>query len=66
MAFGEGDKNVPVADSLSRIEALTKGNIVIRVYPRGGHGIADPVSHRVREDYLQDLVHFTVTSSGHS
>jgi dipeptidyl aminopeptidase/acylaminoacyl peptidase len=66
MAFGEGDKNGPVDDSLSRIEALNKGSITTRVYTKGGHGIVDPVSHRVQEDYLQDLVHFIVTSSGHS
>lgn len=66
MAFGEKDKNVPVEESVRRIQALGNDNITIRVYPESSHGIADPVTHRVREDYLQDLVDFIRTKSSGS
>lgn len=43
---GEKDKNVPVAQSLSRLEEIRKENlkaaITIRVYPDSGHGIEEP------------------------
>jgi len=58
MAFGEKDKNVPVSESVSMIQSLGKRNITIKVYPGVGHGIVDLVTHRVRKDYLQDLVDF--------
>ena len=58
MAFGEKDKNVPVMESVGRIECLNKSNFTIKVYPKVGHGIADLATHRVREDYLRDLVDF--------
>ncbi len=61
MAFGQGDKNVPVEESVARIEALHKANISVRVYPKGGHGIVDRSTHRVQEACLRDLVRF-VTS----
>jgi uncharacterized protein len=58
MAYGENDKNVPVSESVSRIQSLGKSNITIQVYPGVGHGIVDLATHRVREDYLRDLVDF--------
>jgi dipeptidyl aminopeptidase/acylaminoacyl peptidase len=62
MAFGENDKNVPVEASLRRIQALNKSNITLKVYPEGGHGIIDPITHRVQEECLHDLVDFIGTS----
>ena len=32
--------------------------MLIKVYPDGGHGITDPVTGKVQEDFLQDLVQF--------
>jgi dipeptidyl aminopeptidase/acylaminoacyl peptidase len=56
-AFGGGDSNVPVEESL---EALRQNNIdgLIKVYPDGGHAIADPDSHAVQAEFLDDLVEF--------
>jgi dipeptidyl aminopeptidase/acylaminoacyl peptidase len=56
-AFGGGDTNVPVEESL---EALRANNIDgwVKVYPDGGHAIADPESHTVAGDFLDDLVEF--------
>jgi dipeptidyl aminopeptidase/acylaminoacyl peptidase len=58
LAFGENDKNVPVKESVRRIEALNRTKITIKVYPEGGHGIIDHVSHRVQEACLRDVVDF--------
>ena len=58
MAFGENDKNVPVEESASRIQALGKANIAVKVYPDGGHAIADPATDRVQAGYLRDLLEF--------
>lgn len=58
MAFGKNDRNVPVEESVIRIQALNKSNIIVRVYSEGGHGIKDSVTHRVQEEYLCDLVDF--------
>ena len=56
-AFGGGDTNVPVEESL---EVLRANDIDgwVKVYPDGGHAIADPVSHAVSGVYLDDLVEF--------
>jgi dipeptidyl aminopeptidase/acylaminoacyl peptidase len=56
-AFGEGDTNVPVAESVARLAALP-GKLLIRIYPGGGHGITDPESRRVQRVFLNDLVAF--------
>jgi pimeloyl-ACP methyl ester carboxylesterase len=61
-AFGGGDENVPVEESL---EALRANSIEgrVEVYPDGGHGIVDPGSHRIQTDYLDDLTAFVRESS---
>jgi len=61
-AFGGGDTNVPVDESL---EALRRHEIegLVRVYPDGGHGITDPDSHTVSGAFLDDLVTFIDRSS---
>ena len=57
----KGDKNVPVEESVKRIRALDQNNILVKVYPKGGHGIIDPVTHRVQQQYLDDLTNFIHT-----
>ena len=56
-AFGTGDTNIPVGESIERFEALPF-EVLIGVYPDGGHGITDPVSGRIQQAYLDDLVSF--------
>ena len=56
-AFGGDDKNVPVEESVSRLQALEK-EMLIKVYPDGGHGITDPNTGEVLSTYLSDLVDF--------
>jgi dipeptidyl aminopeptidase/acylaminoacyl peptidase len=57
IAFGGDDSNVPVEESL---EALRQSGIdgLIKVYPDGGHAIADPETHTVQVEFLDDLVEF--------
>ena len=64
-AFGGGDTNVPVEESL---EALRTNQIEawVKVYPDGGHAIADPESHAVSGDFLDDMVEFIHRSSNGS
>jgi dipeptidyl aminopeptidase/acylaminoacyl peptidase len=64
-AFGGGDTNVPVKESL---EALRANNIDgwVKVYPNGGHAIADPEASTVHPDFLDDLVDFIGRSSSAS
>jgi len=57
VAFGGGDTNVPVDESIQRFENLNK-EILIKTYPDGGHGITDPVTGKVQAEYLDDLVAF--------
>ena len=57
LAFGGGDPSVPVAASAERIESLDR-DWLVEVYPDGGHGISDPVTQRVQEAFLADLVDF--------
>jgi len=63
MAFGEGDQNVPVRQSIARMQALHNPNIVVRVYPKGGHAILDRVTYRVQQSYLRDLAAFVNTAT---
>ena len=56
-AFGGGDINVPVAESIDRLLSLEK-EIDYTVYPEGGHGISDPTTNEIQEAYLNDLVTF--------
>jgi hypothetical protein len=61
-AFGEGDTNVPVEDS---IEVLRANRIegLVKVYPDGGHAIADPEIRTVQSSFLDDLVAFILQLS---
>jgi len=56
-AFGEGDFNVPVEESVRRFNALPF-EVFVGVYPDGGHGITDPVTGNVQQSFLDDLVSF--------
>lgn len=58
MAFGGEDSNVPVDRCIQRLHANKLNQFLVNVYPRGGHAISDPVTRKVREDYLNDLVSF--------
>jgi len=63
MAFGGGDENVPVPESVQRIGALGRRNITVKVYSGGGHGIWDPATYRVQPAYLNDLAAFIHASA---
>jgi dipeptidyl aminopeptidase/acylaminoacyl peptidase len=56
-AFGRSDTNVPVEESLEALRMSDVGGLV-KVYPDGGHAIADPETHAVQEQFLDDLVAF--------
>ena len=56
-AFGGGDTNVPVEESVWRFRGLP-GSVRIEVYPDGGHGITDRATGRVQQPFLDDLAAF--------
>ena len=56
-ALGENDMNVPVEESVARFESL-ESEMLIKIYPDGGHGITDPMTGEVQDAFLQDLVQF--------
>lgn len=64
-AFGGGDTNVPVEESLEVIRTNSLDGLV-KVYPDGGHAIADPESHAVSKYFLDDLVEFIRQASSGS
>ena len=61
-AFGGGDTNVPVEESLEVIHS-NKIDGLVKVYRDGGHAIAAPETHAVHPDFLDDLVDFIRESS---
>jgi dipeptidyl aminopeptidase/acylaminoacyl peptidase len=56
-AFGGGDTNVPVEESLEVLRTHDVSGLV-KVYPDGGHGITSSESGAVQSDFLDDLVKF--------
>jgi dipeptidyl aminopeptidase/acylaminoacyl peptidase len=60
-AFGGGDINVPVEESIQCLESLEK-EIKYEVYPEGGHGITDPDSGKLQTAYIDDLVAFILAA----
>ena len=60
-AFGDGDINVPVAESIHRLDSLDK-EITYEVYPGGGHGITYPDTGEVQVEFLDDLVDFILAA----
>ncbi|HEY7547361.1 MAG TPA: alpha/beta fold hydrolase [Blastocatellia bacterium] len=63
VVFGEEDEydNVPVKESVARLERLAKNgrDITIKVYPDSGHAIADAATHWIRKDFLELLISWT-------
>jgi dipeptidyl aminopeptidase/acylaminoacyl peptidase len=57
-AFGENDPNVPVNESVKRLQEIEDLDIKIKVYPEGSHGIWDPNTSRVNDQFLTDLTEF--------
>jgi len=62
-AFGGNDMNVPVEESVKRFQSLDK-EMLIKVYPDGGHGITDPNTGKVQAEFLNDLTEF-IENAGH-
>jgi len=62
MAFGGDDRNVPVEKCIERLSAHHLNQFQLKVYPQGGHGISNPETKEVREDYLNDLVSFVINN----
>lgn len=56
-AFGGGDVNLPVEESIQRLQSLEK-EIEYAVYPEGGHGITSPITGWIQNEYLNDLTAF--------
>jgi dienelactone hydrolase len=56
-AFGGGDTNVPVEESLEVLRTHDVSGLV-KVYPDGGHGITNCESGAVQSEFLIDLVEF--------
>jgi len=60
-AFGGGDVNVPVEESIQRLQSLEK-EIEYAVYPEGGHGITSPITGWIQNEYLNDLTAFILAA----
>ena len=56
-AFGGNDTNVPIEESVKRFRSLDK-EMLIKVYPDGGHGISDPNTGKLQDEFLNDLTEF--------
>ena len=62
-AYGGNDINVPVEESVKRLQAIDK-EMLIKVYPDGGHGITDPSTGKLQDEFLNDLTEF-IENAGH-
>ena len=60
-AFGGGDFNVPIEESIRRLEGLEK-EIAYEVYPEGGHGVTSPTTGKLQTAYINDLVDFILAA----
>jgi dipeptidyl aminopeptidase/acylaminoacyl peptidase len=60
-ALGENDKNMPIEESIKRFKSLEK-DLIIKVYPDGGHGITDPNTGEVQIEFLNDMTEFILSS----
>jgi len=57
-AYGAGDENVPVEESVRRLRGLGNPHLLLHVYPDGGHGIlerVDPRTLRIQGAFLADM-----------
>ncbi|MEW6208545.1 MAG: alpha/beta fold hydrolase [Acidobacteriota bacterium] len=63
VVYGEEDEydNVPVRESVARLERVMKSgrDLAIKVYSGSGHAIGDPDTHWIRKDFLDLLVRWT-------
>jgi dipeptidyl aminopeptidase/acylaminoacyl peptidase len=57
-AFGGNDTNLPVDDCIKRLKAHNLEHFKIKTYPNGGHGILDPETYKVNQEFLNDLDDF--------
>ena len=65
-AFGGGDTNISVEESVSRLRPLNKENIKYEIYANGGHGIIQPLSGTtvvIQPRFLKDMVNFIRSNS---
>jgi len=62
LAYGGGDTNCPVEKSVEIMKQINKSNFTYRIYPKGGHGILNPVTSRISDDFLEDLKEFIEVS----
>ena len=63
--YGEDDTNVESFASVTRLRALHKSNIEVRVYEGSGHALADPVGDGdslFRQDALRDIEEFILSA----
>jgi len=66
LVFGEQDEydNVPVQESVRRLEAAIQRNrhadLSIKVFKRSGHGLWEPESKRIRQDFLRLLTEWII------
>ena len=60
-AFGGGDFNVPIEESIRRLEGLEK-EIAYEVYPEGGHGVTSPTTGKLQAAYINDLAAFILSA----
>ncbi|WP_321373593.1 alpha/beta fold hydrolase [uncultured Draconibacterium sp.] len=58
IGFGGDDRNVPVDKCKEKLKVNNLNNFLVKVYPKGGHAISDPVTNKVSAEYLDDLVAF--------
>lgn len=58
VAFGAGDENVPVEESVQRFRSLNMDSMITKVYPGGGHAISDPKTNKISSDFLTDMTSF--------
>ncbi len=60
LVFGDEDKNVPVPQSIRRLESTIKQtrqhNLTVKVFHGSGHGLREPGSKQIRSDFLNLLV----------
>jgi len=65
LVFGEDDQNVPVSDSLQRLETSIKRtgrqDFLVKVFRDSGHGLREPKGKDIRQDFVHLLAEWIVT-----
>jgi len=63
VVYGEDDPNVPVAESVDRLEQTIAASatpaITVQTYPDSGHGLFDPQTGWIRNGFLTLLSEWT-------